>query len=487
MFMYVLKQFMKTCLPAILLCMVIHSKAQTSSLQSVLKTDSVYLKKQWSAIEARYNQDVAAVTGEYKKYIKDIYKERLDYLKTCFSNDAIVSDPEAVAYLDGITKKIVSNNPALQKIQPRVLLYKAWWPNAASIGEGTILVNIGIIYKFKNDAQLAFVLCHELAHLYLDHGNKGIQKYVNTVYDDEFQKELKRIAKQQYEKNKRLNELEKSIAFTSRRHSRSHESEADSVAIEFMKNTDFSLEEAKTSLAMLDSIDNDKYNIEPAISKYFNHPSYPFKKSWTKQDDDFFGAASKKVSEKDKKLIDSLKTHPDCMKRVDNITAMVTRYSKPGTILSVNEADSKRWQQAYDYEVIAYAYKRDNISLALYQSLQTLDFYPGDAWLIAMIGQCMNKMYVAQKKHEIGKIIELPSPYQEKKYNNFLQFLQNLSLSDIAMINYHFLESNKANAMKDEDFVYALINSKEPAGKPEEKKEWIQYYKSNFPKPRYTF
>ena len=45
------------------------------------------------------------------------------------------------------------------------------------------------------------------------------------------------------------------------------------MAIEFLKNTPYSLEEAKTALAQLDSIDDDKYNIEPPFSNIsITHP-----------------------------------------------------------------------------------------------------------------------------------------------------------------------------------------------------------------------
>ncbi len=459
---------------------------QEGSMHTVLKNDSVYRAMLLKEIESKYKADINLVSGDNRKYTKEIYKERFDYIKSNFDINAVITDPEAVAYIGNLTQKVLANNPALQKLHPKVLLYKAWWPNASSMGEGTVFVNIGLLYKVKNEAQLVFVLCHELAHLYLDHGNIAIDKYVNTMYSDEFQKELKKIAKQEYEKNRKLKELEKTIAFSSRRHSRAKESEADSVGLEFMRNTVFSLEEAKVTLAMLDTIDNDKYNIEPPLTKYFNSTAYPFKKSWVQEEESFFGGVNM-LNTADKKLVDSLKTHPDCRKRVENITAMVSRYQKEGTVLNSDEQAFKKWQHTFDREVIAFAYDRDNISLALYQALQTLEAYPGDSWLMAMAGNCLNRMYTAQKKHELNRIIELPSPYQEKKYNKFLQFIQNVSLADIAAINYHFLEENKAAGKSNEHYVYALINSKENAGKAAEKQEWISYYKTNFKHPLYTF
>jgi hypothetical protein len=469
----------------LLLCVSSFAYTQKHVDQSIFKKDSAYKQSVFKLIEDRYKADIELINGGNKKYFKEIYKERFDYIKTNFDQNAIITDPSAVSYINEFAQKILVANPDLQKLNPHILFYRAWWPNASSMGEGTVFVNIGIVYKLKNESQLAFVICHELAHLYLNHSNNAIDRYINTVYSDEFQKELKKISKQEYEKNKRLEEVAKKIAFKSTRHSREHEAEADSMALEFMKNTVFDIREAKAALAMLDTIDNDKFNIEPPLLKYFNNVSYPFQKNWLKKDDLFFGGI--KETEIDKKLKDSLKTHPDIKQRVINVTPVADRYFKEGSILNANESEFKAWQKKFDYETVAFAYETDNISLALYYALQTIENYPGDPWLLSIIGNSLNKMYTAQKKHELNTITALPSPYREKKYDHFLQFIQNLSLSDIAAISYYFMEDNKAAGIANEDYVYALISSKDIFNKPAEKQEWINYYKTNFTKQTYKF
>lgn len=481
---------MFNCIPALfalvtcLFCIGIQGNAQVQ-LFSVLKADATYKQSTFKAIEQRYNDDIGQVKGDNKKYFKEIYKQRFDYIKSNFDMEGIVTDPAAVAYINTLVKEILVANPALQALNPRVLLYRAWWPNASSLGEGTVLVNIGIVNKFNNEAQLAFVLCHELAHLYLNHSNNAIDKYINTVYSDEFQKELKKISKQAYEKNRQLDKLAKSIAFKDRRHSREHESEADSMAIEFLKNTSFDLQQSGTALGMLDSIDNDKFNIDPPLERYFNHTAHPFSQSWLKEPEAFFGGVQH--SEDDQQILDSLKTHPDCKKRVQYVTPILTRYYKPGSKQFIQEQSFREWQQVFDREAIAYAYESENVSLALYYALQALDHYPDDTWLMAMVGNSLNRMYVAQKKHMLNKIVELPSPYREKKYNRFLHFIQNISLSDIAAFSYYFMDERKTTGIKNETFLYALINSKENYNKPAEKQEWISYYKTNFTKQNFTF
>src|SRR5690606_19405430 len=106
-----------------------------------------------------------------------------------------------------------------------------------SMGDGSIAINAGLFVYLDNEAELIFILCHEIAHYYLDHTNSSIKKYVETVNSDEVQKELKRLSKTQYRVNQQLEELTKAFTFNSRRHSRERETEADRMAFQFMKNT----------------------------------------------------------------------------------------------------------------------------------------------------------------------------------------------------------------------------------------------------------
>lgn len=476
------------CMLVLCLCLTgwLMAQAQDLALRGTLANDTLYLGNAMKTIRARYDTDYQSASGENKKYIREIYKERFEYIADILAHKGIITDPAAILYIQKLVDEIVRNNPELNKLQPRVYLYKAWWPNASSLGEGTILFNAGALYKLRNEAQLAFILCHELAHLYLDHSNKAIQHYVQTVYSDEFQKELKHIARQTYEKNRMLDELEKSFSFKSRKHSRDKEREADSMAVEFMKNTRFQLSEATEALALLDKLDEDKYNYDIPLQELFHHPSYPFKPSWIKQSTGFFGS-DREPTEAERQKSDTLKTHPDCKKRVAWIQPLVDRYQKPNGALFIDEPAFTAWQRKLDFEIIAYQYDRNQVSLALYQTLQTLKVYPNDPWLLAMAGNCLHKMYQAQKNHELGRIVDLPSPYMDKKYKRFLEFIQNLSLNDLGQINYYFLEGKKEAALQQEDFVHALIRSKENANKPEEKSKWIEYYKQHFTKPKYSF
>jgi predicted Zn-dependent protease len=138
-----------------------------------------------------------------------------------------VTDHVANNYLQSILQKIIAVNPGLKEKEIRLVFSRDWWPNAYSMGEGTLTVNAGLMMFLDNEAELVFVICHELAHYYLEHSNKSIRKNVETYNSAAFQEELKRLSKQEYGVNKQLDAMLKKFAFGSRQHSRENESEAD--------------------------------------------------------------------------------------------------------------------------------------------------------------------------------------------------------------------------------------------------------------------
>jgi Zn-dependent protease with chaperone function len=445
--------------------------------------------KEWiAATDKRYITDVSALSGEHKKYLEDIFKQRYERIKKMYDRNEIVAESAANGYLQSLLHEIAKGNQAVRSLESRVVFSRTWWPNASSMGEGTILFNIGLFYKLRNESQVAFVLCHELAHLYLNHSNKAINNYVNTVYSDEFQKELKRINKSEFQKNQQLEQLIKPLTFGNRRHSRENESEADSLAVEWLKNTSFDVRESLTCLALLDSIDRDKYSITPALNRVFNFQEYPFQEKWVKEEKSLFGSLAAASETENQHEKDSLKTHPDCSKRINQLKNRVEQYYKPGSRpFVINETQFIQLRNDFDYEIIDYCYRSDEVTRSLYFTLQMLEVQPANGYLITNVGRCINKLFTAQKNHTLSKVADLPSPYNDKDYNTLLEFIQRVRLADLGAFSYYFLQRQQNNLLSNEEFLAALIDSKTNFNKPEEKQSLIELYKKQFPSGKYHF
>jgi hypothetical protein len=329
------------------------------------------------------------------------------------------------------------------------------------------------------------VLCHELAHYYLNHSNNSIDKYVTTVYSDEFQKQIKNIKKSEYGVNSQLEKLTRNLLFKNRRHSREFEQSADSMAVELMKNTGYDIKESLTCLALLDSVDKDKYHPQLNLEKIFNFSAFPFKKSWLEDDDLRFIGEKDEISKQDE---DSLKTHPECSLRIARLEKKVTdNYKTDSRKNLVSEVEFNNLRTAFDYQIIDYAIQSNQVARALFLALEMLDEHPGDAKLQGMVGKCFNEIYKNQKSHTLSTIVDLPGPGFNQSYNALLRLIQNLRLSEVAALSYYFLKQHETISINNEDFVAALITSKEHLGKEQERQQWVDFYQQKFPKGNHQF
>jgi len=424
--------------------------AQTGFLP--LTRDAAREKSLVDAITLRYKNDIAGLSGPYKKYLAEIYKERYEMTKKMFDDNAVIVDEDASAYLSSVANEILKANPGLNASELRILFSRAWWANASNMGEGTLLFNIGLFHRLENEAQAAFVICHEMAHYYLNHSNNSILNYVNTVYSDEFQKKLKTIQKTDYRQNQLLENLAKSLTFRNRRHSREFEQAADSMAIELMKNTGYDLNESLSCLALLDSADKDKYDCKLNLETHFNFPAFPFKTAWMASSSLAFAIAK----EKDSSLEDSLKTHPDCKVRIEKLRPAVARYSKDNSKKFIVSSD-KFWhfRQQFDYEILEFCFEHNEISRCLYYALEMLDAFPDKTYLHATIGRCLNEIYSRQKAHELGKIVDLPMPEYTEEYNKLLRLIQNIRLREVASLCYYYMKQYQQTEDTDKRFAAA--------------------------------
>ncbi len=401
--------------------------------------NDAFLKTLFAKCEARYKDEIAALPKENKKDFEEAYKSRWDNVKEMFDKKEIYTSIPAQEYMDALVAEIVKANPVLQKQNFNCYFSRSGVPNAAYIGEGVILFNMGLFKRLDNESQVIFILCHEISHFYLQHFENHVRRSVAAVNSADMQNKLREIKSTEYGKRQQFEDLLKGLAFNLRRHGRDHESEADSMAVEFMHNTRYDISEALTTLALLDSIDTDTLNIGVCLQQMFNAKEYPFQKKWLAKEEGLLGGHAQ--LKKDEALADSLKTHPDCKLRIKLLQPMVTRYYSSSEMKNVvNKPGLTGLRNTFSYEIVQFAYSSDNYTQSLFYTLNLLQAKPGDPYLITQVGKIFNGFYTAQKTHNLYKLIDLPSPFSAANYNLLLQFVQNLYIEDFSLINYHFLQ-----------------------------------------------
>jgi Zn-dependent protease with chaperone function len=389
-----------------------------------------------NSFQQQYRDESNRLPSLNKKDYQQVYEDRWKSVKEVFDKQEIYTSKYAQEYLNAVVGEIVKDNPGLQNNTFHCYFSRSYIPNAAYIGEGIILFNMGLFSRLTNESQVAFVLCHEISHYLLQHQEKSIDKYVTAINSAEVQAQLRKIKGSEYRKLEQLQQLVKGLAFDSRRHSRDHESEADSMAVVLMRGTHFALSGAPTTLALLDSIDKDAFDVDGCLQQTFNAGDYPFRKKWLAREDGLLGGHGRLKRDE---LVDSLKTHPDCALRIKLIGPMVA--GGKGHVFVIDSVTFRRLRALFQYEVIEYAFASAEYTQSLFLSLELLHSRPGDVYGIAQVGKVLNGLYEAQKAHTLSKVADLPSPDYPANYNALLQFVQNLYLEDLASINYYFLRA----------------------------------------------
>ena len=433
----------------ILLISRLYSTAQSPTVYAFQQDDTLvrnnYLEEVASKKKLLLSGVPKATASDYKEIYESQFEEINDLVKT-----RSVTAPVAQQYLQSMVKQVIAANPELAKLHTRIFFTRDWWPNAASMGEGTIGINAGLMVFLHNEAELVFVICHELGHYYRDHTQKSIDKYVETVNSAAFQAELKRLSKTEYGANKQLEALSKGLAFNNRRHSRDNEAEADRYAFAFMKKTGYDVGGIKSCLELLDKVD-DSLLTTLKLEQALNFEQYPFKPKWIQKESAIFSQMSEDDNQLSKKEKDSLKTHPNCQQRIAFLADSINSI-KTGKSFIVNEELFNRLKKDFFREMTEQCYRKNNLSRNLYYSLLLLQDNSEDQMAIYSVARCLNQLYESQKNHKLGLMIDLEGKEYPAQYNLLLRMLKRLRLDEIAAINQHFCKKYTAFMKDNPDF-----------------------------------
>ncbi len=113
--------------------------------------------------EAKVERSVTA-----KKSIVDFISASNRTLDELLTSGKVLFGDSISNYLEKIATVLLKDEPELRK-QLRFYAVKSDEENAFTTNNGAILVTIGLMAKFENEAQLAYVLAHEITHFAKQH------------------------------------------------------------------------------------------------------------------------------------------------------------------------------------------------------------------------------------------------------------------------------------------------------------------------------
>jgi hypothetical protein len=354
------------------------------------------------------------------------------------SGQVLINDP-LTTYVNKVAVEVTKQNPAFGALSVQLFVTKSPEVNAYAFDRGLIFVNIGLLAQLENEAQLAYILSHELVHVAKKH---SIKEYIKN---------------QRLEKDENYDKTEEDdLLLTAYRFSKEQEREADVEGLKLIKNTNYSVK------AVMGAFDVMQYSYLP-----FELPE--FKKSFF---EDEYLKIPDTLNLKEVSAIgindnydDSKSTHPNIRKRrlsiVDDINAITETGRKK---YLVSEETFKTIREIARFELCRiYLLKRDYAN-AIYGAYILLKKYPDNLYLKKIVGKGMYNIAVNKVEIAPSNVITIrkSSDYSVDDYRTIegesqrlYYLLENLNAKEISTIALSYVY--KAEKQYPNDKVLSIL------------------------------
>ena len=375
------------------------------------------------SLKAKYSGKTG---GELSKIYNELGK---DFEKQVKNKDFIFNSVFDAKVKD-IIGRLRKNNPQIPE-DLKILIAKDNTPNAYCFADGTFVINMGLFNWLNNDSQLAAVISHELGHKITGHTLKTFLDLINQNQLDKMV--VQDIKSTKENRNQRAFSVLKNRVYKKGSENRKQEMQADSLGYTVFKNSDFTRTEFINTLKRLedfDTISPKELKVE-TYKKFFNLPKQEFNDKWLKKEDfslynyDHFKSKLNK---------DSLKSHPEITLRINHLKTLFPE-------LKTEVADEKAsesyavLEKTARMETLPNFYHSEDYGIGIYVSLQFLQDGEEEKYYKNWLGKCFSKIYEARKNYNLNRYLDRVDPKnQSESYQQFLNFMWNLSLEEIKNI-----------------------------------------------------
>lgn len=384
----------------------------------------------------KYNEDLKALcknaekpkellgglSSKEKKKAKELFEGRSEFLISLMESGYFIFDNPIRDYLNSITDKMVEANPALNP-DFFILLSRSNDINAFSIGNGVLVVNLGLINQVKSVDELAFVMGHELSHDVAAHSDEYILAEAKAATNKQRAAEIKKILKSKYRVYSQLKEYVLPGMMAQMQYSREKEFDADSMGMYFARNAGFTVTGAIGCLNMLDISDDEVYEASFDWHAYAAQHSCVIHPYWD-SDSDQSSLGSFEVKKED--YIDRLKSHPDCADRIEAIKANFAPSDSSAVELLRNQFEEIK--EMAEYEIVASGLASNDYGYALYHGIQQLRLDSADSYMRGLVAYIFADLAYKKSTWKAGNVLSPPDlKNQPSDYYDFLSVIWELS------------------------------------------------------------
>ena len=391
----------------------------------------LFLKEFKSHYEQKIKEVKKTYSGKMSKEIEAIYKSQFEDFSRTVENKELYFDDNLQTYIQKILNEITRNNSSLSDKKIGVYFSRDPEANAYSIGDGTIIFNLELLKYLNDEAEIGYIICHEVAHYTLNHRDQSIQKEISSQNLKEVKALEKELKKSKFNKQIKSESFAKNSVYSRKNRSRLQEFQADSLGLDYFKNTNYNSASSINLLKHLSKTDIETDSL-PRVSypKNFTTENQKFIKEWVAMEDySKYSYSKENIFKWD---VDSLKTHPNCEQRIERISKLV-KNSK--TNYYTDKAFFDDLKKRIEYEQIYSNYYLKNFGASLYETLKLKEKNPKSVYLREMITLNLEALAKAKKEMRINSYIPSINPNEQTKSQQYyFNFVSNLTLSELEQL-----------------------------------------------------
>ncbi|MFT4601681.1 MAG: hypothetical protein ACI857_001864 [Arenicella sp.] len=329
-------------------------------------------------------------------------------------------------YVSKVAKYTLRQEKQLFK-KLRFYVLKSTAVNAFSTDQGIIIFTTGLLAQLENEAQLAYIIAHEVSHFTESHVREGYVERQN------YKKSRGRYKRMSY--NDAVNTL--SV------HAKDNELEADKIGINLYLNTTYSVDEIYGAFQVL------LYSYLPFDEKVFDTTF--FDTEIMKVPGSFFPDTINEITQEED-YDDKGSTHPNIKKRIDEAIDIIgDKESRGDKKFQISEEEFNRVKNLARFESVNLNLADRNYVDALYEIFLLRKDFPDNKFLDLSF---VKAMYGLSKYKNHGRFNEVTTKLKKIEGESYVLhvFIKGLDRQQLNIITYRHLYDMTVKYPSDEIF-----------------------------------
>ncbi len=387
----------------------LHFTAQYDDFDG-LRSTGLLSAEYLSSSSEKFYSDIAndarldTMTTKEKEAMISFYLRTHFFMDYNLTNGTVLVNSEVGNYVEKVLDKLLANEPEVRK-KMKVLMVRNPYVNAYATEQGIILVNLGLMSKVRNEAELAFILAHESIHFINNHNSNLVLEEVKIQNQVEFMG------------SSGVNEK----IFRKHAYNRNLETEADIKGIDLFLNAGYNEKYAYSVFDVLDSA-SFPYSFQEVDLEPFRPQGFAFPDSVTSIQ------PSKVVLVVD----DELTTHPGTDERRRELKKKLGGSIKDeGAKFLVSEEEFLRVRDLSRLDMARYYNAEDLFVSGFYHSLTMLKEFPGNQYLERSL---MESLYKLSMAHVNGRFMTKFSLNDQGIEDDLAELLDDMRSEEILVV-----------------------------------------------------